>query len=55
MSDFGLRTGTEVFKTSFYKGRFRAQTGTIVLSRLWDFLGPNKITLQLLKLQLEKC
>ena len=31
-SDFGLRTGTEVFKTGFYKGTFRAQTGTIVHS-----------------------
>ena len=28
--EFGLRTGTEVFKTGFYKGTFRAQTGMIV-------------------------
>ena len=32
-SEFGLRTGTEVFKTGFYEGIFRAQTGTIVHSR----------------------
>ena len=28
-SEFGLRTGTKDFKTVFYKGTFRAETGTI--------------------------
>ena len=32
-SEFGLHTGTDVFKTVFFKGTFRAQTGTIVHSR----------------------
>ena len=31
-SEFGLRTGTKVSKTVFYKGTFRAHAGTIVNS-----------------------
>ena len=30
---WNLASSTEVFKTGFYKGTFRAQTGTIVYSR----------------------
>ena len=33
MSEFGLRTGTDGFKTGFYKGTLRAQNGMIVHSR----------------------
>ena len=32
-SEFDHRTGTKDFRTGFYKGTFRAQTGTIVHSR----------------------
>ena len=35
-SEFGLRTGTKDIRTSFYKGTFCAQTGTMVGTRPTD-------------------